>query len=299
MMKKIVFAVLLVILLTVAGCTSAPKQDAVTDTPSGQETGKEDTGKTVTTVTEKETVTTQAKPGEDKPNAVTDLKAQLKGLFASAARQYTVAYDTTMSGAGQQEYKAQMAYYIMGENKMRVDTLADMPGAGESRFYMLDGSFIMCNKQGGEWNCIKMPPQKDSSKDPKKQAEDIQKDIDLSEISQLPDRVIAGVTAKCYKMILTITSAEAKKAGLSSWENIYCVSPEGVLLFSDSRNENMHVIQEASSYKNSAADSDFVPPAQPKDLASGMPGMATGQPTGYTLPEGVTMPKMPSTDVGG
>jgi hypothetical protein len=272
-MKKIFFAVFLVILLTVAGCTSPPKQDDVKDTTLGQETGNDDTG---------ETVTTQANPNEDKPGIVTDLKAQLKGLFSNAARQYTVAYDTTMSGAGQEEYKAQMAYYIKGEDKMRVDTLADMPGAGESRFYMIDGSFIMCNKQGGEWSCIKMPQQKDVSQDPKKQAEDIQKDIDLSDISQLPDRVIAGVSAKCYKMILTITSEEAKNAGMSSWENIYCVSPEGVLLYADSNNENMHVIQEATSYKNSVADSDFVPPATPMDLASGIPGM--------------TMPDMPSEE---
>jgi uncharacterized protein YcfL len=292
MMKKII-AVLLVILLTIVGCTSPPKQDVVTDTTSGQETGKEDTGQTITTVLEKETVTTQANPGEDKPNEATDLKAQLKSLFGKAAIEYTVMYDTTMSGAGQPEYKAQMAYYIKGQDKMRVDTLANMPGAGESRFYMIDGNFIMCNKQAGEWNCIKMP-QQDSSQDPKKQAEDIQNNIDMSAISQLPDRIIAGVTAKCYKMVVTVSTQEAKNSGMSTWDNTYCLSPEGVLLYSDSNNQNMRVIQEATSYKTSVADSDLVPPAEPKSLVSGVPGMQAGQPTGYTLPDGVTMPEMPS-----
>jgi hypothetical protein len=292
MMKKII-AVLLVILLTIAGCTSPPKQDAVKDTTPGQETTQNEDGQTVTTVLEKETATTQAKPSDDKPNVATDLKTQLKSLFSSAALEYTVAYDTTMSGAGQPEYKAQMTYYLKGQNKMRVDTLANMAGAGESRFYMIDGSFIMCNKQGEAWNCIKIP-QQESSQDPKKQAEDIQNNIDMSEITQLPDRIIAGVTAKCYKMVVTVTTQEARNSGMSTWDNTYCLSPEGVLLYSDSNNQNMHVIQEATSYKTSVADSDLVPPVEPKDLVSGVPGMQAGQPTGYTLPDGVTMPEMPS-----
>jgi outer membrane lipoprotein-sorting protein len=269
MMKKMFFAVFLVILLTVAGCTNAPKQEDVKESSSTQETLSEDIGGTVTTLSEEETVTTQEiKTADTKPAGGTDLKFQLKGLFSNAAKEYMVAYETTLSGGGQPEYKAQMAYYIKGDSKMRVDTLsADMPGAGESRFYMLDGSFIMCNKQGGEWNCIKMPQQADSSKDPKKQSEDIQNDIDLSEISSQPDRVIAGVTAKCFKMIVTISSEEAKNAGISSLENIYCLSPEGVLLYSDTTTENMHVIQEATSYSNTVADSDLVPPAEPKSLS--------------------------------
>ena len=300
-MKKIFFAVFLVILLTMAGCNSPPEQKAVTDSTVATQAGQNDNDQTVTTVPEEKTVTTQAEgtqPVETKPAAGTDLKAQLMSLFTGGAKDYMVAYDTTISGDGQPDYTAKMTYYLKGEDKFRMDTFANMPGAGDSRFYKVSGSFIMCNKQGADWSCIKMP-QQDPSKDPKKQTEEIQKNIETSEITQLPDRVIAGTNAKCYKMIVSVNTAEAKASGMSSFESIYCVSADGVLLFSDSKNNNMHIVQEATSYVKGVADSEFVPPATPKDLASGIPGMAAGQPTGYTLPDGVTLPEMPSADVGG
>ena len=301
MMKKIFFAVFLVILLTMAGCNSPPEKKAVTDSTVATQAGQNDNGQTVTTVSEEKTVTTQAdavQPVETIPAAGTDLKAQLTNLFANVAKDYMVAYDTTISGDGQPDYTAKMTYYLKGEDKLRMDTFANIPGAGDSRFYKISGDFIMCNKQGADWSCIKMP-QSDASKDPKKQTEEIQKNIQASEITQLPDRVIAGVTAKCYKMIVTVNTDEAKKSGMSSFDSIYCVSADGVLLFSDSKNNNMHIVQEATSYVKGVADSDFVPPATPKDLPSGIPGMPTGKPTGYTLPDGVTLPEIPATDEGG
>lgn len=298
-MKKMFFAVFLVILLTMAGCTSTPKQEEVKETSSTQETTSEDTGGTVTTLSEEETVTTEAsvvKPVDTKPDAGSDLKAQLTSLFTGGAKDYMVAYDTTVSGDGQPEYTARMAYYLKGEDKLRVDTLADMPGAGDSRFYKVSGSFVMCNRQGGAWNCIKMPQPQDSAQDPKKQTDEIQKNIETSQITQLPDRVIAGVNAKCYKMIMSVNTAEAKASGLTSWENIYCVSADGVLLFSDSKSDKMHVVQEATSYVKGVADSEFVPPVEPKDLSFKAPN---GSPTGYTLPDGVTMPELLSTEESG
>jgi hypothetical protein len=298
MMKKLTFAVFLVVLLTMAGCNSPPDQNAVKDTTPTQETGN-DNGQTVTTVPGEEIATTlpeEIKPVDTKPDSGTDLKAQFMGLFTGGAKDYMVSYDTTVSGDGQPEYTASMAYYIKGDDKLRVDTLANMPGASDSRFYKVSGSFVMCNKQGGSWNCIKMPNQQDSSQDPKKQTDEIQKNMETSQITQLPDRVIAGVNAKCFQMIVSVNTEQAKASGLSTWENIYCVSADGVLLFSDSKNDKMHVVQEATSYVKGVADSEFVPPAQPKDISSGIPGVPGGKPTGYTLPDGVTMPEMPSSD---
>ena len=301
MMKKIFFAVFLVILLTMAGCNSPPEQNAVTDSTIDTQAGQNDNGQTVTTVPEEKIATTQAsaaQPDETKPAAGTDLKAQLMGLFAGGAKDYMVAYDTTISGDGQPAYTAKMTYYLKGVDKLRMDTLANMPGAGDSRFYKISGSFITCNKQGADWTCIKIP-QQDPSKDPTNQSAEIQKNIETSDITQLPDRVIAGVTAKCYRMIVSVNTDEAKQSGMSSWDNTYCVSTDGVLLFSDSQSNNTHIVQEATSYVKGVADSEFVPPATPKDLSSGIPGVPTGNPTGYTLPDGVTLPKMPSADEGG
>jgi len=301
MMKKIFFAVFLVILLTMAGCNSPPEQNAVTDSTVDTQAGQNDNGQTVTTVPEEKIATTQveaAQPVETKPAVGADLKAQLMGLFSGATKEYMVAYDTTISGGGQPDYTAKMTYYLKGADKLRVDTLANMPGAGDSRFYKVSGDFIMCNKQGADWSCIKIP-QQDPSKDPNNQSAEIQKNFGTSEIAQLPDRVIAGVTAKCFKMIVSVNADEAKQIGMSTFVNTYCISSDGVLLFSDSQSNNMHIVQQATSYVTNVADSEFVPPAEPKDIASGIPGVPTGNPTGYTLPDGVTMPEIPATDEGG
>ena len=58
----------------------------------------------------------------------------------------------------------------------------------------------------------------------------------------------------------------ADDAGVSSWDSTYCLSPEGVILYSDTRNGDTRMIQEATSYKNSVDDSDLVPPAEPKSF---------------------------------
>lgn len=290
-MKRMFFSVFLVILLIVAGCTSAPKQEEMNDTSSGSESVQEDTRstestvsgeETVTTVLAEETPTTRAKPEETIIDVESDLKAQLKDLFSNAAREYTVAYNTAVSGKGQENYRAQMVYYIKGVDKMRIDSLSDVSGSGETQLYILDERLIMCNKQSGEWNCLKMPSNAQSSQDPKKQSEDIQGGIDRSDITQLPGRVYAGVNAKCYKMVLSVSTQEAENSGMSSFDSTYCLSPEGVLLYSDTSAENMHMIQEATSYKTSVADSDFVPPAEPKDLSFS----ASGMPAGADMPGG-------------
>ena len=262
---KTMFAFFLAILLIAAGCTSAP-EDESKDTSSARTTqgGTETTMPTISEGTEpavastEGTATTQAEP-----DVLSDLKTQVKNLFSNAAKEYAVAYDTTMSGPEQPEYKTRMSYYIKGEDKMRVDTQAEMPGAGESRFYMLDGTFIICNEQTGEWACLEIPKPDDTSKDPKEQVAELQNSIETSEISELPGRVIAGVSARCYKMTVVVNA----RGGTSSWESLYCLSPEGVILYSDTDNGNTRMIQEATSYKNSVEDSDLVPPAEPKSLS--------------------------------
>ncbi len=269
MVKNVLFAVFLVTLLINAGCNSPPQQAAL-QTSTTQAAGQENAGQTVTTVAGAKTVTTVANTqATGNSGTGTDLNAQVKSLFQNGAKEYMVAYDTTMTGGAQNSYNGQMAYYVKAD-KLRMDTLAQTQGLGESRVYLSSNVYIVCNKQGAAWSCIKMP-QQDTSQDPKKQADVIQKSIDTSVVSQLTDRVIVGVTAKCYKVTISAT-ANGVPGGMPSGDYTYCISPDGVLLYSESNSGGMHVVQEATNYKTSVSDSDFVPPAEPIDLTAGMPG---------------------------
>jgi hypothetical protein len=269
---NVLFAIFLVTLLLTAGCNSPPKENAQ-QTTSTQAAGQENAGQTVTTITTRAnavTTITSTTQTSVNPGAGTDLNAQLKSLLQNGAKDYMAAYDTTMTGSGQNDYKGEMDYYVKAD-KVRVDTLIQVQGMGESRFYLLSNDYIVCTKQGSDWACIKMP-QQDSSKDPNQQSEDIQNSIDKSVVVNLPDRVIAGVPAKCYKITVTATTNDVSRGIMPSGEYVYCISPDGVILYSEGTTGGVHIVQEAKRYTTSVSDSDFVPPSEPKDLTAGMPG---------------------------
>lgn len=259
---NVLFAIFLVTLLLAAGCNSPPKENAQ-QTTSTQAAGQENAGQTVTTAAS--TAQTAGNSGDS-----TDLNSQLKSLLQNGAKDYMAAYETTMTGSGQNDYKGEMDYYVKAD-KVRVDTLIRVQGMEESRFYLLSNDYIVCTQQGSDWACIKMP-QQDSSKDPNQQSEDIQNSIDKSVVVKLPDRVIAGVTTKCYKITVTATANDVSLGIMPSGEYVYCISPDGVLLYSEGTTGGVHIVQEATRYTTHVSDSDFVPPAEPKDLTAGMPG---------------------------
>ncbi len=277
-MENVLFAVFLAALLITAGCNSPPEQ-STQQTTSTQGADQGNAGQTVTTAaggnavtTEAITVSTSASTTQTtaNPSAATDLNAQLKSLLQNGANEYMVAYDTTMSGSAQNNYNGEMDYYVKGDN-VRVDTLIQVQGMGESRFYLLSNNYVICSKQGSDWTCMKMPPQNNSN-DPKKQSEEIQKSIDKSVVVQLSDRLIAGVTAKCYKITVSATASDVSQGIMPSGEYTYCISPDGVFLYSEGTTEGVHIVQQAKSYTTSVPDSDFVPPAEPTDLTAGIPG---------------------------
>ena len=272
-MENVLFAVFLVTLLINAGCNSPPAQNTQ-QTTSTQATGQENGGQVTTlaggnavTTTEAITVSTAATQTTEN-SAGTDLNAQIKGLFQNGAKEYMVAYDTTMTGSVQNNYNGEMDYYVKAD-KVRVDTLIQAQGMGESRFYLLSNNYIVCTKQGSDWTCMKLPPQNNSN-DPKKQSEDIQKSIDKSVVVQLPDLLIVGVTAKCYKITVSSTASDVSQGVMPAGEYTYCISPDGVLLYSEGTTEGVHIVQQAKSYTINVPDSDFVPPAEPTDLTAGI-----------------------------
>jgi len=237
---------------------------------SGESTVSTVSGGVVTTLSEEKTVSTRAESEGTAVESGADVKARLKDLFSNAAREYMAVYETTFSGGGQPDYATQMAYYVKGGDKVRIDIKSADSEAGESQMYLTGKTFVMCNKQEGTWNCMKMPQNAQFSQDPGKQAADIKEGIDAGDITQLPGRVVAGVNARCYRLVVSGGAAD----NVSPWESTYCVSPEGILLYSDTTEGDMHMTQEAVSYKTSVEDSAFVPPAQPTDMSFSSPAMA-------------------------
>ena len=280
MKKMILFAVFVTSILAISGCTSPPQGGADT--------------KASPTVGGKVSESTSSGGG-----IAEDVKSGLKDLFRNRAREYVVAYDTTMTMEGT-EQKAETTYYTKGEDKIRMDTTTDVQGMGavESRFYMFPNQLVMCSKQSGQWTCMKMQQQEEST-DPDQQMRDIEDNIDQSPVTRLPDRVIAGVAAKCYKMTTSIKAPEAGETGMSSWETSYCISDDGVLLYSDSKSGNVHTVMEATKYSTTVSDSDFVPPAQPVDMMETLKNMSQGVSGGSNPPQvGLISPPEESSGVG-
>jgi len=282
--KSILLAVFVAAVLVLAGCTAPPEKgkDEVKQTNEEVKTTNADDGKT----------TVSTAPGSGGGGGGLDVKGELTKLFGGRAREYYINYDMTVSTQTEKDYKSKMAQYVKGADMIRMDMVpvSDESGMGESRYYMSPGKFVMCNKQGSEWSCTLIQQQENNQKqDPQQTVKDIEKNIETSSVNRLPDRVIAGVKAACYKMTLNIINDQAREAGLSNWENTVCVSPDGIPLYSESKTEGMTSVMEATAYRNSVSDADFVPPAEPKDMMAYVNDLANkaGQQGGGEIPEGM------------
>lgn len=209
------------------------------------------------------------------------LSDDLKGMFSGHPVEYMVEYEMTMETGGDQA-KSMHANYYRGD-QMRIDTTnEDM----ESRFYMNKDEFISCTKQGGEWGCIKMQDAQSQPREeePAKDMDELKKNIEDEKASRIPDRVIAGVTCKCFYSKINLNIPQAKETGMSDIESTYCVSPEGVPLYIESKTENMHRISEATKYRTKLTDDDFTPPAEAKTMEEMMGGGQQDPQPQETLP---------------
>lgn len=264
-----------------SGC-SAPQEGA-------KET-KDDTGKEVSG--EKgATQSTQAASGsEDSGGLLNDLKS----LVSLRPLQYMVDYKTETSMGGEQETDGRMAMYYKGEDKVRTDTWM---GDIESRYIMSGGEVVMCNKQAGEWSCMRMSQAEDRETEINRNMEELEDNLDTSEVAQLPDRVVAGAKCKCFRIKIKTTLPDAQKAGLSEWDHVYCISPEGVPLYSESTSEKTRMVMEATRYSTTVSDSEFIPPAEPKDMMEMMGGGGSSRPSDRNPPEDAQ--DVPSEDMPG
>jgi hypothetical protein len=275
---KTILSILFVLMLFFAGCSSPPANEQTTATTNAEgDQGTATTQSGAATTNAQTTATTASASGNSLTNDVLN-------LFRGAVTDYMVVYNIKTTGGTTDSTDSDMTYYIKGTEKMRMDSSFEFEGKpSESRMYMVNEVFTSCTKMTGAWSCMKISSS--NQKDPEESKKEMEDNIKTSSITRLADRVIIGINTKCYHMVMSITNADPEirqriiDSGMENWESTYCISGDGVALYSESKTKDMVFIQEAKSYKKGTSDSDYVPPAEAKDLSSLMGG-AGGQPSG-------------------
>lgn len=263
MMKSAFMVICIAAVLLSAGCNSSKdgtKETTVTSQVNGEETNANE-----------KTVTTQ-KSGSGSPQSG-GLLDDIKGLFTSRPGQYLIEYKTSITMNNQKDSSGTMAFYYRGADQIRTDMYMDNM---ESRYYMNKDDVIMCNKQGGEWSCMRIEKGQQQEQDPNKDMDELKNDIETNPVTRLPDRVIIGINCKCFNVKMNINMERAEEMGVSEVDTTYCISPAGVPFYTESRSEGMSSVQEATRYSTSVSDADFIPPAEPKSMMDAMRDMTGG-----------------------
>jgi|GEM_PF-1615464 len=245
-MKRLLIVMMIIALVAIAAC----KPEQLQDQPLGA--GNADDSGTTATDT-KQDVTEETKTAGD-------AKAGLKTIFEKYGKlEYMVAYDVTATNDGKTE-KTKMTQYLKGES-MRMDVSGNQDGKTyEARTFITPLAFITCSKDETEWQCIKMEAPEDQQQDlAAKYEEEGDAFWDGNQVYNEPDRTIAGVKAKCFKLIVTIPEQ-------GTMTEIGCYSPEGVPLYIEIKTPQGTNVMQATSYKTTVTAADFVPPVEPQDL---------------------------------
>lgn len=192
-----------------------------------------------------------------------DAEDEFNAFFSKRNMEWRIAYDLKSTYDGQTS-TSQMTQYVDGEDRFRTDMMFE---GTEARSYMVDETFITCTKQGAEWSCFKMTSDGgNETADTREWEEEYEEDATKYEITSDGTKVVAGVTAKCFKIT---------EAGNVATTVRYCFSPDGAPLYIYSSGDGGVSEMIATSYSKSVSDSDFTPPAEARDI-SAMYGGAGG-----------------------
>lgn len=211
------------------------------------------------------------------------LANDVTSLFSGRPAEYMALYESTFESGGEQA-SSMHAYFYRGE-QMRIDSSNEVM---ETRFFANKDEFISCTNQGGQWSCILMQDAQSQphEKEPAQDMDELKKNIEDETATRIPDRVIAGVTCKCFHSKISFKDMpQAKEMGMSDIESTYCVSPEGIPLYIETLTEGMHRISEATEYRTRLTDEDFTPPAKPQTMEEMLTSDQQNEQPQETLPE--------------
>lgn len=199
----------------------------------------------------------------DTAGDTSDVKSEFESLAKKAeGATFKVTYKTTDSFSGSD---GEFVMYSKGK-KSRMDTKSTYEGQlMESQVFNDGDSVTMCNKDG-DWTCFIMEDMGDTGNTPAEFQDEWDKpDVDVTKTSS---RKVAGTTADCYEVSVTMPDGVAKQE--------VCVSKEGVMLYMNVETPQGTMSWEATTYSTSVSDSAFEPPAEPQDMDAMMQQMMGG-----------------------
>jgi len=212
-----------------------------------------------------QTNTQQPNDGNAQTNAVTKTTASsggalddINGLLHMDIPQYMVEFQTPSSDQNPPGNQITKDWYYKN-GLIRTNLIVDQ---NETRTYVNGSNAFTCINQAGNWTCYIIARHANISNP----LQDMKDDIDSSQITPLPDKVIAGANAKCFKS----TTNNNMIGAVGVMNKSYCLSPEGVPLYEESTGTSIytsiHIISTATKYSTQVSDSDFILPAEPQDF---------------------------------
>ena len=184
-------------------------------------------------------------------------KSELQAAFGDPSPEYSASYLLTFSSPTQ-VYSQKMTYFIMGKDRVRIDSKMEFPqDKKESRVYMLGNKSVLCSLNESVWSCAASELEAGYSNAYEISRQKMEAAISGASVQRLSERVVAGVSAKCYNL-------SGSTSGIP-WDYIYCISAGGVPLYVDAESGGMEITQEATMYSNNVSYSDYVLPTQNND----------------------------------
>ena len=189
----------------------------------------------------------EAKP-EVKDNALT---SELKNLFSKKASiEWQITYDVKTKAAGT-EQKMTMIQYMKGPTKVRSDVTVQ---GIESRSYFVDNVMTSCSKMQNKWSCFKIEAKKDDAADMEK---NFQSNPGQYTVTADGTKSVAGLTAKCYKIVDSKNSAQTRE----------CFSDDGMPLYIYYEGSGITSEMTALTYAKAVSASVFTPPVEAKEMS--------------------------------
>jgi hypothetical protein len=180
-------------------------------------------------------------------------RSELQAAFGNQSQDYSASYILTFSSPAQ-EYSQEMKYFIMGKDRVRIDSsMLTLGGMQESRVYLLGNRSSRCYLNESVWSCSSSELEEGFANSYEVSRQKMESAISAANVIRLADRIVTGVNARCYNLSGT-TSGMA-------WNYLYCISEGGVPLYVVAESGGVSILQEAILYSNNVSSSDYVLPS--------------------------------------
>lgn len=240
-MKKIVYALVVILALFISACAS--------DTPAPQdEQPQEEAPQETLQTPPAETIPEQPTEEEQMEQPATEQDAQETSAFRELISmqgnlEFSATYNVVTTAQGTTT-NAVMTQYFKGLDRIRMDMTTQ---GTEARTYILGDTIHVCTQLNGNWMCFE---NEQSNVSAAGISDEVRENPEQFSPMMLPARTIAGTTASCYRLSMPESTTD------------YCFTADGVLLYSKTEDMAGQYMSEvtATSFSTSVADAVFEVP---------------------------------------